>query len=259
MTRSTFVRPRRRCASALRGVITDPRDLAAEQTFPRIRDPEQYLTDDRSIVFPSEELRNTVVVRGPNIKPLPELVALPDTLAAEVVLQVGDNISTDAIMPAGNQVLPFRSNIEAISEHVFEQVRAGFAAACRARGTVVVVGGQNYGQGSSREHAALAPRYLGVCAKIVKSFARIHKSNLCNFGVLPLTFKDPGDYDRLKEGTKVVFPDVRKRIERGDREIPVEAAGRTIMTLLDVSERQREHLLAGGTLNFVKSKLHAGG
>ncbi len=120
----------------------------------------------------------------------------------------------------------------------------------------MVVGGHNYGQGSSREHAALAPRRLGVRAKIVKSFARIHESNLCNFGILPLTFKDPGDYDRLREGTKVLFPDVRKRIERGDREIPVEAGGRTIMTLLDVSERQREHLLAGGTLNFVKSELH---
>jgi aconitate hydratase len=249
--------PETACASALRGVITDPRDLAGEQTFPHVRDPEHYLTDDRSIVFPSEELKGTVVVRGPNIKPLPELAALPDTIAAEVVLRVGDNISTDAIMPAGNQVLPLRSNIEAISEHVFEQIRAGFAAACRKRGTVVVVGGQNYGQGSSREHAALAPRYLGVRAKIVKSFARIHKSNLCNFGILPLTFKDPGDYDSLREGTKVLFSDVRKRIERGDREIPVEVEGRTIMTLLDVSERQREHLLAGGTLNFVKSKLHA--
>ena len=114
--------PETATASALRGVITDPRDLAAEMEYPRIRDPEHYLTDDRSIVFPSEELRRTVVVRGPNIKPLPELGPLPDTLAAEVVLQVGDNISTDAIMPAGNQVLPFRSNIEAISEHVFEQV-----------------------------------------------------------------------------------------------------------------------------------------
>jgi len=251
--------PETATASALRGVITDPRDLAREMTFPRVRDPEVYLTDDRSIVFPSEELKNTIVVRGPNIRPLPGLAPLPDSIAAEVVLRVGDNISTDTIMPAGNQVLPLRSNIEAISEHVFEQVRPDFAAACRARGVVVIVGGQNYGQGSSREHAALAPRYLGVRTKIVKSFARIHKSNLCNFGVLPLTFADPDDYDRLTEGTKIVFPRLRKRIEQGDREIPVEAAGRTIMTLLDVSEREREHLLAGGTLNFVKNKLHMRG
>jgi aconitate hydratase len=158
-------------------------------------------------------------------------------------------------MPAGSEVLPLRSNIEAISEHVFEQIAPNFAAACRARGAVIVVGGENYGQGSSREHAALAPRYLGVRAKIAKSFARIHKSNLCNFGVLPLAFKDPGDYDKLSEGTKVVFRDVRKRIERGDREIPVEVDGAVIITILDVSERQRKHLLAGGTLNFVKQEL----
>ncbi len=120
---------------------------------------------------------------------------------------------------------------------------------------MVIIGGENYGQGSSREHAALAPRYLGVRAKIVKSFARIHKSNLCNFGILPLTFKDPSDYDTLNKGRDVVLPEVRKRIERGDREIPVEVDGRTIMTILDVSDRQRKHLLAGGTLNYVKQEL----
>lgn len=246
--------PETATVSALKGVITDPRDLASEMAYPRIRDAERYLTDDRSIIFPSEELKYTVVIRGPNIKPLPELTLLPDSIAAEVVLRVGDNISTDGIMPAGNQVLPYRSNIQEISKHVFEQIRPDFAAACQARGVVVVVGGQNYGQGSSREHAALAPRYLGVCAKIVKSFARIHKSNLCNFGILPLTLADPEDYPLFEEGTKVIFPDVRKRIERGDREIPVEVSGKSIMTLLDVSQRQREHLLAGGTLNFVKNE-----
>jgi len=250
--------PETATASALRGVITDPRDLGRDKEYPRFPDPKRYLTDDRSIVYPAAELRETIVVRGPNIRPLPELAPLPEELAAEVVLQVGDNISTDAIMPAGNKILPLRSNIEAISEYVFEQLRPGFAAACRARGTAVIVGGENYGQGSSREHAALAPRYLGVRAKIVKSFARIHLSNLCNFGVLPLTLKDPGDYDRLGEGTKVLFPEVRKRIARGDREIPVEVGGRTIMTILDVSERQRQHLLAGGTLNFVKNELAGG-
>ncbi len=247
--------PETATAAALTGVITDPRDLASVVAYPQIEDPKQYITDDKSIVFPSGELRKTKIIRGPNIKPLPELKPLPDTLRAEVVLKTGDNISTDTIMPAGNRVLPFRSNIEAISEFVFSQIDPAFAAECKARGAVIVVGGENYGQGSSREHAALAPRYLGVRAKIVKSFARIHKSNLCNFGILPLTFKDPRDYDLLSKDAKVTFPDVRERVKRGDTEIPVEVDGRTIMTLLDVSERQRKHLLTGGTLNFVKEEL----
>jgi aconitate hydratase len=226
--------------------------------YPHIEDPEQYLIDERSIIFPSEDLRKTGIIRGPNIKALPELKPLPDTLEAEVVLKVGDNISTDIIMPAGNRVLPFRSNIEAISEFVYSQIDPDFAKECRARGTAIVIGGDNYGQGSSREHAALAPRYLGVRAKIVKSYARIHKSNLCNFGIIPLTFKDPKDYDRVSKGMKVVFPDIRKRIERGDREIPVELDRQSIITVLDVSERQRKHLLAGGALNFVKNDLLVG-
>ena len=247
--------PETATAAALKGVITDPRDLSKEMAYPHIDDPKQYLIEEKSIIFPSEDLRKTEIIRGPNIKPLPELVPLPDTLQAEVVLKVGDNISTDAIMPAGNRVLPFRSNIEAISEFVYSQIDPDFAKNCKARGTDVVVGGENYGQGSSREHAALAPRYLGVRAKIVKSFARIHKQNLCNFGILPLTFKDPKDYDRIEKGDKVVFPDVRKVIEKGGQEIPVEVDGKTIMTVLDVSDRQRKHLLAGGTLNFVKREL----
>ncbi len=183
------------------------------------------------------------------------LDALPGTLQAAVLLKVGDNISTDGIMPAGNKVLPLRSNLEAISEYVYSQIDPEFAKRAKALGSGVVVGGENYGQGSSREHAALAPRYLGVRAKIVKSFARIHKSNLCNFGILPLTFKDPADYDTIAQGAKVVLRDVRSRIERGDREIPVEVDGRTILTLLDVSSRQRTHLLAGGALNYVKEEL----
>jgi aconitate hydratase len=247
--------PETATAAALFGVVTDPRGLAKEMGYPRIEDPKEYLIDEKSIVFPSEDLLRTEIVRGPNIKALPELDRLPDTLTAEVVLRVGDNMSTDGIMPAGNRVLPFRSNIEALSEFVFSQVDPDFAKECRARGTVIVVGGENYGQGSSREHAALAPRYLGVRVKIVKSFARIHKQNLCNFGILPLMFKDPSDYDRMAKGTKVVFPGVRERIERGDRELPVEVDGRTIMTILDVSERQRKHLLAGGALNFVREEL----
>ena len=249
--------PETATAAALKGVVTDPRDLAREMAYPRIEDPAQYRVDEQSLVFPSEELKRTAIVRGPNIKPLPELAPLPATLSAEIVLKVGDNISTDAIMPAGNRVLPLRSNIEAISSFVFSQIDPAFADNCRARGDVVVVGGENYGQGSSREHAALAPRYLGVRAKIAKSFARIHKSNLCNFGIVPLTFKDPADYDRIEQGARVTMPDIRMRIERGDREIPVEIDGRAVTTVLDVSARQRKHLLAGGTLNFVKKELTA--
>jgi aconitate hydratase len=223
--------------------------------WPAIKDPKNYVVDAASIIFPSEELRKTEVVRGPNIKPVPQLGSLPEQIEAEVVLKVGDNISTDAIMPAGNKVLPLRSNIGAISEFIYSQIDPGFSRECKERGTVVVVGGENYGQGSSREHAALGPRYLGVCAKIVKSFARIHKANLCNWGILPLTFKDPSDYDRLCKGSKVVFPAVRRRLEEGDKEIAVEVDGHIITVLLDVSERQRGHLLAGGTLNFVKQEL----
>jgi aconitate hydratase len=247
--------PETATAAALTGVITDPRDLSKEMRYPRVEDPAEYLIDEKSIIFPAQELSKTEIIRGPNIKPLPEFKSLPEVLQAEVVLKVGDNISTDGIMPAGNKVLPFRSNIEALSEFVFSQIEPDFAKECRRRGTVVVVGGENYGQGSSREHAALAPRYLGVRAKIVKSFARIHKSNLCNVGILPLTFKNPEDYNLLNKGTTVFFTEIRTRIERGDREIPVEVDGRMIMLILDISLRQRKHLLAGGTLNFVRNKL----
>ncbi|MBZ0157096.1 MAG: aconitate hydratase [Alphaproteobacteria bacterium] len=247
--------PETAAAAALRGVITDPRDLAGEIPYPRIKDPKRYIVDEASIIAPSDELRAIEVIRGPNIKPLPKVAPLPETIEAEVVLKVGDNISTDTIMPAGNRVLPLRSNIGAISEFVFSPVDPEFSRICKEKGTVVVIGGENYGQGSSREHAALAPRYLGVCAKIVKSFARIHMSNLCNWGILPLVFEDPSDYDRFNRGSRVVFPSVRRIIERGDREIPVEVDGYTVITHLDVSDRQRRHLLAGGTLNFVREEL----
>jgi len=247
--------PETATAAALFGVITDPREMKKKMAYPRVADPERYIIDEHSIIFPSDELRRTEVERGPNIRPLPVLDALPDTLAATVALKAGDNISTDTIMPAGNKVLPLRSNIEAISEFVFSALEPDFAKAAKTRGNSVVIGGENYGQGSSREHAALAPRFLGVRAKIVKSFARIHKSNLCNFGIVPLTFKDPADYDKITKGMQVVLRNIRGRITRGDREIPVEADGKVIMTELDVSDRQRQHLLAGGTLNFVKQEL----
>jgi aconitate hydratase len=250
--------PETAAAAALKGVITDPRDLGKEMTYPRIKDPERYLVDEASITSPTPEMRRTLVVRGPNIKPFPELAPLPETLEAEVAIKVGDNISTDGIMPAGNMILPLRSNIEAISEFVFHQIDPDFPKTCKEKGLVVVVGGENYGQGSSREHAALAPRYLGVRAKIAKGFARIHKANLCNFGILPLTFKNQEDYDLFEKGTRVLLPDIRARIERGEREIPLEADGRTVITILDVSDRQRGHLLAGGALNYVREELKRG-
>ncbi|MBU2551672.1 MAG: aconitate hydratase [Proteobacteria bacterium] len=246
--------PETAAAAALEGVITDPRDLASEMEYPVIEDPEQYIIDD-SIIRPSEALRTTVIERGPNIRPFPELDALPETLEAVVLLKVGDNISTDGIMPAGAQVLPLRSNIEAISEFVFYQIDPDFASRAKAQAAVAVVGGDNYGQGSSREHAALAPRHLGVRAKIAKSFARIHKANLCNFGILPLIFEDPEDYDRIAQGVRIVFPGVKALIESGATRIPAEVEGRPMSLHLDVSDRQRRHLVAGGALNFVRNEL----
>ena len=174
---------------------------------------------------------------------------------AKVVLKLGDDISTDTIMPAGNRVLPLRSNIPAISRFVFEPLDPGFAERARTRANGVVIGGENYGQGSSREHAALAPRCLGIRAKIAKSIARIHKANLVNFGILPLTFRNPSDYDLVRQDDTVLFPGVRHLVAAGASEIPVRIGGREIVAILDVSDRDRRKLLAGGALNFVK---HAG-
>ena len=246
--------PETAAASGLAGVITDPRDLGRTMTWPGVSNPEKYLLDDSGIIFPlpPEEAAAVEITTGPNIVPLPEFEGLPETLRAEVVIKLGDNITTDHIMPAGNKVLPLRSNIPAISEHVFEQVDAEFPARARGVANGVVVGGENYGQGSSREHAALAPRYLGIRAKIVKSFARIHKANLVNFGILPLLFKNTGDYDLFSQGDTVSFPEVRRLIASGATEIPVLVNGQEVLTLLDISERQRNELLAGGTLNYVK-------
>jgi aconitate hydratase len=247
--------PETAAAAALKGVITDPRDLSGEMAYARIKDPEKYLVDESSIIAPSAELRNIEVLRGPNIRPLPEMAPLPATLKAQVGIKVGDNISTDTIMPAGSRVLPLRSNIEAISEFVYYQIDPDFHRESKEKGSVVVIGGENYGQGSSREHAALAPRYLGVRAKIAKGFARIHKANLCNFGILPLTFKDPKDYDRFSKGAKVVFRQVRELVQKGMTEIPVEVDGTPVLTVLAVSDRQRKYILAGGALNYVKNEL----
>ena len=246
--------PETAAASGIFGVVTDPRDLGKLMAWPNVQNPERYVLDDSSIIFPRPpaEACEVEIVTGPNVMPFPSLSDLPEDLEAEVMLVVGDNVSTDSILPAGNEVLPLRSNIPAISTFVFEQIDHDFARRARARGNGVVVGGENYGQGSSREHAALASRYLGIRAKLVKSFARIHKANLVNFGVLPLAFKDPGDYDSLRQGDRLAFRGVRRLMAQGATEIPVLVNGRSIVTRLEVSERQRQELLAGGTLNFVK-------
>ena len=247
--------PETAAAAVLKGVITDPRDLGREMSYPRIQDPARYETESSAIVPPDPALRRTEVIRGPNIKPLPPMDALPDNLEAEVVIVVGDHISTDTIMPAGARVLPLRSNIEAISEFVFFQLDPQFHEKCRAREAVAVVGGDNYGQGSSREHAALAPRHLGVRLKMARSFARIHMANLCNFGILPLVFENPADYDRCTVGSRVLIKDVRALLEDGAERIPVKINGDKVFTVLKVSSRQRQYLIAGGALNFVRQKL----
>ncbi|BDV43838.1 aconitate hydratase [Geotalea uraniireducens] len=244
--------PETAAAAGIFGVITDPRRLGELMPWPNVQNPEHYVLDDSSIIPPLADTRDVEIITGPNIVPFPEFEELPEELQAGVIIKVGDNISTDTIMPAGNRVLPFRSNIPAISQFVFEQLDADFPARAKARGDGVVVAGENYGQGSSREHAALAPRYLGIRAKLAKSFARIHKANLINFGILPLVFKDPADYDLLNQGETVTFSRLRSLVAAGATEIPVRVDGREIVTLLQVSARERQDLLAGGTLNYVK-------
>lgn len=248
--------PETAAAAGVYGVITDPRKLSELLPWPAVQNPESYLVDDAGIAPPVADGSAVEIVTGPNIVPFPEFPALPDQFDLEVILKVADNISTDAIMPAGNKVLPFRSNIPAISRFVFEQIDPGFAERAAAKGNGAVVGGENYGQGSSREHAALAPRYLGIQVKIAKSFARIHRANLINFGILPLTFKDAADYDKIKQGDRIKLTGVRALVEGGAREIPVQVDGGQIVTLLDASERERQQLLAGGMLNYVKEENH---
>ena len=244
--------PETAAAAALYGVITDPRKLAEYGPYPRVENPQRYVLDDSGIVPPLEDTSAVEIITGPNIVPFPEFEELPDNLETSVILKVGDNISTDTIMPAGNKVLPFRSNIPAISQFVFDQLDPDFHKRAREKGNGIVVGGENYGQGSSREHAALASRYLGIRAKVAKSFARIHKANLINFGVLPLVFKDPADYEALNQGDTVLLNDLRRLIASGAKEIPLAVNGREIITVLEASERERKELLAGGTLNYVK-------
>ncbi len=239
-------------AAATRGVITDPRKLGA----PPVLDlPESYLTDDRMVIPPSDDPDSVEIVRGPNIKPLPENTPLPGSIRGKVLLKVGDNITTDHIMPAGSKVLPLRSNIPAISDYVFSSVDPKFAERARQCGGGIILGGDNYGQGSSREHAALAPMYLGVKAVVAKSFARIHRQNLINFGILPLKLVDPADYELLNQLDDIEIPDIAQALREGETKLKLvdHTANVSVDVSHDLSERERQVVLAGGRLNYIKS------
>lgn len=245
--------PETAAACAIYGKITDPRKLG---DYPQVNMPEKYVVDDRMIILPSLQPENVVVVRGPNIAPLPLAEALPNMIEKKVLLKVGDNISTDGIMPAGAKILPLRSNIPKISEYVFSPIDPNFAKNAKENHGGLVVGGDNYGQGSSREHAALAPMYLGVKAVIVKSFARIHKANLINFGILPLEFVNPADYDSINAGDVLVLDGLHAHLKGNAHELVL--VNKTKNVNIPVKEeyttRQREMLLAGGLLNYTKNK-----
>ena len=240
-------------ASAVKGRITDPRDLG---DYPHFELPANYLPGDQRIEPPSIQGEEMEIIRGPNIAPFPEFEPLADSWHGIILLKVGDNITTDHIMPAGAKILPLRSNIPAISEYVFNSVDLEFITRARdaAAGDLgsMIIGGENYGQGSSREHAALAPRFLGVQVKLVKSFARIHKANLVNFGIVPLTFENPDDYEWLKQGGAVEIPDIRQKISSGHHRLTVLIDKKPITAILEASSRHREILVAGGLLNWAK-------
>ncbi len=251
-----LVSPETAVASAVKGVITDPRELGE---YPEIELPEKFIINDTLLLppLPEEEAKKVKIIRGPNIVPLPAFDPLPEDLKGIFILKVEDNITTDHIMPAGAQILPLRSNLPAISQHVYKNVDPDFAKKAlelKEQGLAVgIVGGENYGQGSSREHAALAPRYLGVRVKIAKSFARIHRSNLINFGILPLVFENPEDYNKIESGDKFIIKGIKSALEKGEKRIKIEIEGKgEIWAIAEFTERERKCILAGSLLNLAK-------
>jgi aconitate hydratase len=236
-------------AAALAGEIADPRAFATEY----IGLPDTYLVDDSGILPPAAAPETIEIRRGPNIKPLPTRGDLEESLAGEVLLKLGDNISTDHILPAGPQVLPLRSNVPAIAEYLFRYVDPTFVERVKAKGGGFVVAAQNYGQGSSREHAALCPMFFGVKAILAKSFARIHRDNLINYAVLPLAFSDEADYEALDPEDQLEIHDLRQRLEDGATRIPVynRTKQTTFETSLELTARERQIVLAGGLLRYV--------
>ena len=246
-----LVSPETAVAAALTGYITDPRLLG---DMPEIKMPESFKIDDSAVIAPAseEEAANLEVLRGPNIKPFPEAIPQEDTLSAELVLKVGDNITTDHIMPAGAKILPYRSNIPHLSNFCFGVCDSTFPERAKALSKSIIVGGSNYGQGSSREHAALVPMYLGVRAVITKSFARIHIANLINSGIMPLTFKNADDYDKLNQGDKLTLTDVFSGMDKGEIILKNETTGEEFTVCCSFTERQKAILKAGSLLEYTK-------
>ena len=244
-----LVSPETAVASALTGYITDP---TTSEPIPAIALPEVFSVDDSAVLAPPEDGGAVEVLRGPNIKEFPKSKAFSDTLTAKAVLKVGDNITTDHIMPAGAKILPYRSNIPYLSKFCFEVCDPSFPERAKAAGDGVVIGGSNYGQGSSREHAALVPMYLGIRCVIAKSFARIHVANLINAGILPLTFADPDDYDGLQQDHILHLTDIRSGMAAGKITVVDETTGKTIPALCSLTPRQQQILLCGGLLNYTK-------
>ncbi len=246
-----LVSPETAVAAALTGEITDPRLLG---NMPEVIMPDIFKVDDSAVIEPASEseAENLEILRGPNIKPFPKSAPQEDTLSAELVLKVGDNITTDHIMPAGAKILPYRSNIPHLSQFCFGVCDKSFPERAKALGKSIIVGGSNYGQGSSREHAALVPMYLGVRAVITKSFARIHVANLINAENMPLTFKNADDYDKLNQGDKLVLSDVFAGMDKGEITLKNETSGEEFILVCSFTERQKAILKAGGLLAFTK-------
>lgn len=243
--------------SAITGVITDPRDYGDIdlEAISKIRDTKQRIIDDRMIIAPKDKTDDVVVRRGPNIKPLPLRKDLEEEINTSVLLKVGDDITTDDIMPAGAKILPLRSNVPAISQYVFNGIDPTFSKRAKENDGGIIVAAENYGQGSSREHAALAPMYLGVKAILAKSFARIHHDNLINYGILPLRFKDKADYDKINQGDVLVIENVIDQVNKGEFIVMDKTQGFEIKAFVTFSDRQKEVMISGGQLNYVKKMI----
>jgi len=245
-----LVSPETAVAAALTGEITDPTLLGE---MPKVTMPEAFKIDDSAIIPPAapEEAAALEILRGPNIKAFPDSRPQEDTLEAPLVLKVGDNITTDHIMPAGSKILPYRSNIPHLSQFCFGVCDENFPERAKAAGTSIIVGGNNYGQGSSREHAALVPLYLGVRAVVTKSFARIHAANLINAGIMPLTFKNPEDYDKVNQDDVLKLTDIYEGMDKGEITMTDVTTGETFVLCCSFTERQKEILKAGSLLAYV--------